>query len=121
MIESFLTGAVGAGIVAVLGNLLMWALQRKATKEDKKDLKIAERLEAQEQETKVIKAGLEAILHDRLYEQCTKYIKKGEISSGELKNVEYLYTSYHDLGGNGTGTTLFERTKTLKLSEETDN
>lgn len=32
--------------------------------------------------------------------------------------IEYLYRGYHALGGNGTGTELYERVKELKLKEE---
>lgn len=64
---------------------------------------------------KMLKEGMLAILHDRLYQLCTKYIDKGEIAVDELENLEYLYLSYHNLGGNGTGTTLFNRCKDLKI------
>lgn len=118
MIEAFITGAVGAAIVAVLGNVVMFKLQRKAAKEDKSDLKLIERIESQEKEQSVMKAGLEALLHDRLYERCTDLLAQKSITVSELKNIEYIYRSYHDLGGNGTGTQLFERIQTLPLSEE---
>ena len=58
-------------------------------------------------EYKTIKDGLLAIMHDRLYQSCTYYIKQGHIDMGGLKNIEYLYKSYHALGGNGTGTELY--------------
>ncbi len=32
-----------------------------------------------------------------------------------MKNIEYLYKSYHALGGNGTGTELYTRAKSLPL------
>ena len=31
------------------------------------------------------------------------------------ENIEYLYKSYHALGGNGTGTELYTRAKSLPL------
>ena len=64
---------------------------------------------------KMLKEGMLAILHDRLYQLCTKYIDKDEITVDELENLEYLYLSYHNLGGNGTGTALFNRCKDLKI------
>ena len=64
-------------------------------------------------EYKTIKDGLLAIMHDRLYQSCTYYIKQGHIDMGGLKNIEYLYKSYHALGGNGTGTELYNRAKAL--------
>ena len=35
-----------------------------------------------------------------------------------LKNIEYLYNAYHALGGNGTGTELYQRVQKLPLEEE---
>ena len=35
-----------------------------------------------------------------------------------MKNVEYLYDSYHDLGGNGTGTELYNRVNSLPIKED---
>lgn len=66
-------------------------------------------------EYKTIKDGLLAIMHDRLYQSCTYYIKQGHIDLDGLKNIEYLYKSYHALGGNGTGTELYNRVKALPL------
>lgn len=68
-------------------------------------------------EYKTIKDGLLAIMHDRLYQSCTYYIKQGHIDMGGLKNLEYLYKSYHALGGNGTGTELYNRAKTLPIRD----
>jgi hypothetical protein len=68
-------------------------------------------------EYKTIKDGLLAIMHDRLYQSCTFYIKRGSIDIGGLKNIEYLYKSYHALGGNGTGTDLYNRVKALPLCD----
>ena len=64
---------------------------------------------------KLLKEGMVAILHDRLYQLCTEYIERGEITIDELENVEYLYKSYHALGGNGTGTALYVRCQSLKI------
>lgn len=68
-------------------------------------------------EQKYVKDGVQAILHDRLYQAGEFYIAQGEITLDELKNIEYLYTAYHNLGGNGTGTEIFERVKNLKITE----
>ena len=68
-------------------------------------------------EYKTTKDGLLAIMHDRLYQSCTFYIKQGHIDMGGLKNLEYLYKSYHALGGNGTGTELYNRAKALPIRD----
>lgn len=72
---------------------------------------LSKKIKAQKEENKAIKDGLLAILHDRLYQACTHYIEIGHIDLPGLKNVEYLYKSYHALGGNGTGTELYTRAK----------
>lgn len=62
--------------------------------------RLAKRVKEQEEERKAIKAGLLAILHDRLYAECSRYI------------------SYHALGGNGTGTELYNRAKALQIKND---
>lgn len=69
-------------------------------------------------EYKNIKDGLLAIMHDRLYQMSTFFLKEGYINTAALKNLEYLYNSYHALGGNGTGTELYTRAKGLPIKED---
>ena len=71
-------------------------------------------------EQQLLKEGVLAILHDRLYQACRHYIREGDIDVEGMKNIEYLYRSYHDLGGNGTGTELYERVKKLPIKEVYD-
>lgn len=115
--ETLITGGVVACMFTIMGNIIMFVLQRRASKEDKNDLNLLERIEQQEKEQEIMKSGLKALLHDRLYQGCRESLEKGVISSSELSNMEYLYTSYHGLGGNGTGTVLFERISSLPLAE----
>ena len=78
---------------------------------------LSKRIKAQEEERRAVKEGLLAIMHDRLYQSCTFYIKQGSIDTAGLKNLEYLYKSYHALGGNGTGTELYNRAKALPIRD----
>lgn len=66
---------------------------------------------------KALLEGVLAILHDRIYQACHYYLKKGYIDASGLKNLEYLYKSYHALGGNGTGTELYNRAKALPIKD----
>lgn len=79
--------------------------------------RLAAKIKAQEAERKAIKEGMLAILHDRLYQACTHYIAQGCIDTDGLKNLEYIYKAYHALGGNGTGTELYNRAKALPLKD----
>ena len=76
--------------------------------------KLARKVEEREQ----VKDGILAILHDRLYQLCQYYLGQRAITPNALKNVEYLYRSYHSLGGNGTGTELYTRVTKLPLDLE---
>jgi len=116
--EAVISGVVGAAIVTLINNVVMFKLNRKAQKEDKGDQKISERLETNEEEIKTLREGLIALLHDRIYRGCMDNLRKGSIREDDLRNMEYLYTSYHALGGNGTGTELYERFKDLPLEIE---
>ena len=80
--------------------------------------RLSAKVKAQEEERKAIKAGLLAILHDRLYAECSRYIVQGCIDTDGLRNLEYLYRSYHALGGNGTGTELYNRAKALPIKND---
>lgn len=80
--------------------------------------RLAKRVKEQEEERKAIKAGLLDILHDRLYAECSRYIAQGSIDTDGLRNLEYLYRSYHALGGNGTGTELYNRAKALQIKND---
>ena len=79
--------------------------------------RLAAKIKAQEKERKAIKDGMLAILHDRLYQVCTHYIAQCWIDMDGLKNLEYIYKAYHALGGNGTGTELYTRAKSLPLKD----
>lgn len=80
--------------------------------------RLTKRIKAQDDERKAIKEGLLAILHDRLYQACQNFMAQGSIDASGLKNVEYLYKSYHALGGNGTGTELYRRVMDLPIRQE---
>lgn len=73
------------------------------------------RLKQREAEDTAIKNGLLAVLHDRLYLECSKCIEQEYITLGEMENIKHLYGAYAALGGNGTGTALYNRAMALEL------
>ena len=56
-----------------------------------------------------------AVLHDKIYKYCGEYIAVGEVSAEDLHNLEVLFKSYKDLGGNGTAEALFNKVIALPL------
>lgn len=76
------------------------------------------KVKAREQEVADMRAGLVAILHDRLYQECSRLLAQGWVDVDTLKNLEYIYNAYHALGGNGTGTEIYNRVRKLPLKED---
>ena len=74
-----------------------------------------DKIEAECREQELIKAGVIAILHDRIYQVCQYHIQNNCISIQDLDNLEYLYQGYRGLGGNGTGEELYKRCKSLRI------
>ena len=70
------------------------------------------------EEDAALKDGVMAILHDRIYAECTRCITEELITVEAMHNLECLYKAYHALGGNGTGTELYSRAVSLDLFEE---
>ncbi len=80
--------------------------------------RLAKKVKARTTEEDAIKNGMLAILHDRLYSLCTWHLSTESVGVEDLRNLEYLYNAYHALGGNGTGTELYNRVKKLEIKKE---
>ncbi|WP_279132730.1 hypothetical protein [Barnesiella intestinihominis] len=48
-------------------------------------------------------------------------MEQGRATTEDLNNVERIYDNYHKLGGNGTGTALYERILRLPLDDGKDD
>ena len=59
-----------------------------------------------------------AMLHDKLYERAERYISRGGITVQELDNLKYIYEPYAEMGGNGTGKTLYNHCVNLPIISE---
>lgn len=66
------------------------------------------RLKVQRREQDAIREGLQAILHDRIYQAHRYYTQLGFCPLSDKKNIEYLFRPYAALGGNGTGKQAFD-------------
>lgn len=71
--------------------------------------------EEESKEQALLKEGVLALLHDRIYQACQYHIQNGHITVQDLNNLEYLYKGYSGLGGNGTGEELYKRCKSLRI------
>lgn len=73
------------------------------------------RIQRETEEQQVMKEAALAMMHDRMYALARYYIAQGYATIQDLNNMEHIYTAYHNLGGNGTGTELFNRCKALPI------
>ena len=71
------------------------------------------RQKAQAARQEAVEEGLQALLHDRIFSVYAECKAKKYASVEDMRNLEYLYRPYHNLGGNGTGTELYERVKAM--------
>lgn len=70
------------------------------------------RLETENRFISLEKANV-AMLHDKIYKQCTEFLVQGWISVDDLENLDYLWRGYKGLGGNGTGEVLYKKVQDL--------
>lgn len=75
------------------------------------------RVQKEVAEQELLKQGMLAILHDRLYMVCQEYILvKKYCTIQDRNNLEHLFKPYTALKGNGTAKDLYE--KCLQLPYE---
>lgn len=63
--------------------------------------------------------GTMLLLRVQLIEYHTKYTSLGEIPSYAYQNFVDMYTTYHELGGNGMVTKMYEEIHDLHLKTKT--
>ena len=66
-------------------------------------------------ENKAFQQGMRALLWRELNEIYMKAKDENGMSVSERKHLENVYVSYHGLGGNGTGTRLFDEAMKLPV------
>lgn len=96
---TWLLGLVGAGILA--GFRVLYKRQKAA-----------------EVRQAALENGMQAILRDRILTSYYYYHEKGKITLHGLENLEAMYKSYHDLGGNGTMTHLVEVCREMEVVDD---
>ena len=62
--------------------------------------------------------GAMILLKVKLFEYHDKYMELGSIPPYAFENFCDMYESYHELGGNGTGTKMYEEIKDLHLNKK---
>lgn len=81
---------------------------------------IANKVRVWKKKQDLITDGVLAILHDRLYQACQFYLKRGYCTLEDRDNLEYMFRPYKALGGNGTGEELYNRCVALPYEPESE-
>ncbi|WP_056961222.1 hypothetical protein [Liquorilactobacillus satsumensis] len=101
----------GVGVIA-------WAVRNWTKYLEHKKETHQKTMDGLHQTDNLLKAGVVAMLHHELYANCTKYLKNEYVTPGQLNDLEYIFSSYKDLGGNGTGEVLYNKVRALSIKEE---
>ena len=77
------------------------------------------KLKQKQSEQKSLQSGMIALLHNDLKRMCNQYLALGYIpvedSLDILEDARKLYEAYHGIGGNGTGTDIYNKFKALPI------
>lgn len=108
-----------------LGVSTAWKVSSKKRKNEREkrleEVRRHDEKEAQiEKELSLLKDGVVALLHDRIYEIGENCLLSKGITVSQLDNLERLYSAYEPLGGNGTGSTMVNNCRRLPLCEDGD-
>lgn len=101
-VNSFLVAIGLGGIISIATKIFK---QLKVTKQQT------------EQRFKLLEDANLALLHDKIYQQCSYFLEQGWIAVDDLENLDYLFDGYAGLGGNGTGETLYKKVKELPIKK----
>lgn len=101
-------------IIAVLGSVAAAGIAAAARRFSARRKRLKQRQDAVEE-------GLRGLLHDRIHERYYECEAKGFADVRDRENMEQLYEPYHALGGNGTGTDLYDRLRELPTFPPAEN
>lgn len=100
-------------VLPIVLGYIVWLLQTQKT----------ERINAEKQSKRAIAAntkGTMLLLRVQLIEYHDKYIERGEIPSYAYENFCEMYDTYHELGGNGMVTKMYEEIQALHIKTKGD-
>lgn len=78
------------------------------------------KIKANEEKTKAIQAGVQALLRDRLIAEYNEGLRKGYARIYDKENFENMYTQYHALGVNGVMDDIREKYRALPTEKEVE-
>lgn len=98
-------------ILPIVLGYIVWLLKTQTAKKQK----------AEQQNETIARAsekGIMLLLRIQLIEYHEKYIERESIPSYAYQNFEEMYNTYHELGGNGMVTKMFDEIKALPIEQK---
>ena len=107
-------------VLPIILGYIIWLLKEQKKKQINDAKARDERIQEEYKKRNANCDGTKALLKIGLYEYHDKYVELGYIPSYAYENFCDMYEAYHALGGNGTGTILYEEIKALHLKNKGD-
>lgn len=76
------------------------------------------KIQVNENKTKAIQAGVQALLRDRLIGEYNDALRKGYAHIYDKENFENMWTQYHNLGANGVMDEIRDKYRALPTEKE---
>lgn len=129
IVVALVGSGIGGALIGMVGNVIMFKLNRSAAKEDKKGEKEQNNLEKwrKDMETKqdqlcntvdILVRSQMIMMQDRIRHLGIEYIKKQKIDVDDRHRLHIMHQSYHDLGGNGDLDLVMRDVDNLPLKDE---
>lgn len=118
IIFALIGGGAAVSVIEGVREWLRFRRERKAKKEDSKQLNFEDRLKKVEDAVKGLVSGQKYILYDRIRYLGSGYIADGEIDLDDRRILNEMHEVYHDeLGGNGDLNILMRDVNRLPLKK----
>lgn len=110
LFKDFFNVAIGSAILLLIKKIISRLKERK----DLNKLVV----QNTEKRFQVLERAMIAIQHDRIYSLTEEYLTRGYVTLDELDNLDYLYNSYKEQGGNGSGERRYMLVQKLPIVQE---
>lgn len=75
--------------------------------------RLSKRIKSMKKENDALKNGIRALLHNQIISEGKKLVIKKYCTPEEYEDMEYLWSSYHELNGNGSAERMINQVRAL--------
>lgn len=107
-------------ITTALSSYIVWLLQQQKKNKEELDKKYELRHQEEMDKRNANAEGTKLILFYMLQRLHVEYMYQGFVNHEQRTQFRELYEAYHELGGNGYGTRMWEDVKELDIRNDKD-